>query len=74
MGKTSPINLTWLDQDEEMFEKSNSNSKRKGKAPVKFSRPLTRSQKEKSPLVHLVGNPTQLSVGLPGLGKIRTVP
>ena len=48
LGKSVPVNLTWLDQDETVFEQKASgklkNRRHKKKSAVKLSRPVTRSQ------------------------------
>ena len=62
LGKSVPANLTWLDQDETVFEQKASgklkNRRHKKKSAVKLSRPVTRSQKKKKPVVYEACNPT----------------
>ena len=50
LGRSNPVDLEWLDQEEHVLEKISSSKSKKNnikKVSIKTSRPVTRSQKNK---------------------------
>ena len=60
LGRNTPVNLEWLDQEEHIFERVSSvkpKKKKHSKSNVKIPRHVTRSQKKKNSDSDLLGNP-----------------
>ena len=60
LGRDTPVNLEWLDQEEHIYERVSSvkpKKKRHSKSNVKIPRPVTRSQKRNTSEEDLLGNP-----------------
>jgi hypothetical protein len=63
LGKDTPLNLTWLDEDEivnEKLVKSKSAKKNRKKVDVRLPRPVTRSQKKRNDTIAEIGGSTLL--------------
>ena len=60
LGRNTPVNLEWLDQEEHIFERVSSvkpKKKKHNKSNIKISRPVTRSQKRNNTEKELLCNP-----------------
>ena len=61
LGRSNPMDLEWLDQEEHVLEKISSSKSKKNnrkKVGIKTSRPVTRSQKSCALETNIVCNPT----------------